>query len=291
MRNGIEINLQFFLFLGPSNTLDRARRRVSMSNMPVSSGNVADISKTPVPRSQSNTCSAPAILHHPNNSTPVTLTLTNATASEIGASHNNNPSTASRPENSPYPKPFLPEQQNLQKQNNQTSSQTYGFRASTSHKNSIGGGMRMSQPHNTRGVLMKHHTTIAPRLQPRSHHAQSFNAFMTQQSQLMTDRSKTMYHDSTKMQHPMTIPHNGQVSCNNGTMITSVGNSGYPRGNLHPDAFPGIDDAYDSLDILSHSMEEEKIQQLRNVSNTLVYMPKKHRIFLITIFVLKIGYY
>ena len=128
--------------------------------------------------------------------------------------------------------------------------------------------MKMTQPHNARGVLMKHHTTIAPRLgfQPRAQHAQSFNALLVQHSHMVSDRSKTMYHDPPKMHHTTAIPHDGQPLPNHGTMMKSVGHIGYSRGNPYPDTLMGTEESYDAIDYLSHSMEEEKIQQLRNAS-------------------------
>ena len=238
---------------------------MSTSNM-----NATDGSKAPVPRSQSASCSAPETLHHTNNSTPVTLTLTNATASEFGATSATIPSTSSRPENSPYPKPFLPEQQSSKIQNDQSSSQTYGLRGASSQRSAVGGGMKMTQPHNVRGVLMKHHTTIAPRLgfQSRAQHAQSFNALLVQHSHMVSDRSKTMYHHAPpKMHHTTAIPHNGQPLPSHGTTMKSIGHTGYSRGNPYPDTFIGTEESYDAIDYLSQSMEEEKIQQLRNASN------------------------
>ena len=236
-----------------------------MSNMSVSSINTADGNKTPAPRSQSTANSAPAALHH-TNSTPVTLTLTNATASELGAAHSNIPSTSTRPENSPYPRPFLPEQ-STKLQSNQSSSQSYGLRGSSSHRNTVGGGMRMTQPHNSRAILMKHQTTISPRqgFQPRAQHAQSFNALLMQHTNMMSERSQSVYHDPTKSQH-MAISHNGQTLPNHNIIMKPVGHTSYGRRTDNSDSVGNQEEMFDCMDNLSHSMEEEKIQQLRNVS-------------------------
>ena len=232
--------------------------------MSVSCINTADGNKTPAPRSQSITNSAPAVLHH-TNSTPVTLTLTNATASDHGAVHSNIPSTSTRPENSPYPKPFLPEQ-NSTLQNNQLSSQKYGLRGTSSQRSSLGGGMRMTQPNNVRGILIKHHTTISSRqeFQARAQHAQSFNALLAQHTNMMSERSQALYHDQPKS-HYLAIPHNGQPLPSRNIMMPA-GHPSYIRGTDNSDNLGNLEEIYDCMDDLSHSMEEEKIQQLRNVS-------------------------